>query len=235
MTITTMAEDALYHLMSWMSPAYPVGAFAHSSGLEWAVDAGWVTNRAELENWLRTVLESGAGWNDAALFAAAHRAAMARDRATLGQIAELAAALYPSSERRVESLSQGGAFRRAAAATMPVGAFQLLDEVDEEETAYPIAVAVLAAGQHIVPAVALTAYLHGYSANLVSAGQRLIPLGQTDAQATMLALKPIVLDVVERAVALPPGDPFRFLGSAAILADAASMWHETQYTRLFRT
>jgi len=221
MAMPTMAtEEALYDLMSWLSPAYPVGAFAHSSGLEWAVAAGWVTSRAALEEWLETLLECGAGWSDAVLLSAAHHAVTARDRRKLADVAELAAAAHPSQERRVEALSQGEAFRCIAAATLPESATALLDGVPEGTLAYSVAVGSVAAAQGI---------------DLASALQRLIPLGQTDGQVAILALKPLVLATVERALALEDGDPFDRLGSAAILADCATIWHETQYTRLFRT
>jgi urease accessory protein len=231
----TIAEEALFHLMSLLSPAYPVGAFAHSSGLEWAVAADWVTGRAALEDWLRVVIGEGAGWNDAVLLSAAHRASALGDRRGLAAVGELAAAAHPALERRIEALSQGEAFRRIAVATLPAGATALLHEVPEGTLAYPVAVGIVAAGQGIALALTLTGYLHALLGNLVSAGQRLIPLGQTDGQAAILALKPVVLEVVQRVLTLPAGDPFDHLGSAAILADFASIRHETQYTRLFRT
>jgi urease accessory protein len=234
-THMTTSDVGLYQLLSWLSPAYPVGAFTHSSGLEWAIGAGWVTSRVELEDWLTAVLERGAGWNDAVLFTAAYRAAVARDRAALGAVAELAAAAQPSLERRIESLSQGEAFRRIAGATVPGAPLSLLDGVAEGELGYPIAVATLAAVEGIGAAAALTAYLHGFVANLVSAGQRLIPLGQTDGQRAIATLRSAVLTIVALATALPDGDPFPHLGSATWSADVASMLHETQYTRLFRT
>lgn len=234
-TPMTTSETALYQLLSWLSPAYPVGAFTHSSGLEWAVSAGWVTTRSALEDWLEAILARGAGWNDAVLFTAAYRAAAARDRGTLRAVAELAAAAQPSLERRVETLSQGEAFRRIAGTTVPGAPLALLDDVPEGELGYPVAVATLAAREGIDLAAALTAYLHGLVANLVSAGQRLIPLGQTDGQLAIARLRPAVLAVVARATLVPDGDPFRNLGGAAWCADIASMRHETQYTRLFRT
>jgi urease accessory protein len=169
------------------------------------------------------------------LFTAAHRAASTGDRTTLGNVSELAAAAQPASERRIETLAQGEAFRRIATASIPGEPFALLATIPESETPYPIAVATLAAVEGIALAPALTAYLHSFVANLVSAGQRLIPLGQTDAQLALATLRPIALATVARATALPDGDPFPFLGSATWFADLASMRHETQYTRLFRT
>lgn len=234
-TRMTTSDTALYQLLSWLSPTYPVGAFTHSGGLEWAIASGWVTTRPELEDWLDTVLAHGTGWNDAVLFAAAYRAARTGDRATLRAVAELAAAAAPSFERRIETVSQGEAFRRIAVATVPGVALKLLDDVPDGELGYSVAVATLAAAEGVDLSAALTAYLHGFVANLVSAGQRLIPLGQTDGQLAIATLRPAVLAVVARATMLPDGDPFHCLGSATWSADMASMLHETQYTRLFRT
>jgi urease accessory protein len=228
-------DGALYHLLTWLSPSYPVGAFAHSSGIEWAVEAGWITDRASLEAWLDAVLTEGAGWNDAVLFAYAYRAATAGDRPALGAMAELAGAVHPAAERRLESLAQGEAFRRIALATVPEAQAAAIAHCTGDDLAYPIAVASLAAGHAIALQAALTAYLHALIANLVSAAQRLVPLGQTDGQKAILALALMVAKTVQRAAALPPGDPFPFLGSATWMADLAAMAHETQYTRLFRT
>ncbi|MGE5146524.1 MAG: urease accessory protein UreF [Candidatus Eiseniibacteriota bacterium] len=228
-------ENALYHLLTWLSPSYPVGAFAHSSGVEWAVEAGWIADRTSLEAWLDAVLTAGAAWNDSVLFVHAYRAALAGDHAALAEVAELAAAAHPALERRLESLAQGDAFRRIALATALEPQATALVNCPDDGLAYPVAVASLAAGHAIALQAALTAYLHAFVANLVSAAQRLVPLGQTDGQKTILALAPIVAQAVKRAVALPPGDPFAFLGSATWMADLASMAHETQYTRLFRT
>jgi urease accessory protein len=234
---TSMSTDeaALYHLLTWLSPSYPVGAFAHSSGIEWAVEAGWITDRASLETWLDAVLTQGAAWNDSVLFVHAYRAALADDHATLEDVAALAAAAHPAAERRLESLAQGVAFRRIALATVPETQAAALANCGDDDRAYPIAVASLAAGHAIAPQAALTAYLHALIANLVSAAQRLVPLGQTDGQKAILALAPVVAKTVQRTAALPPGDPFLFLGSATWMADLAAMAHETQYTRLFRT
>jgi len=238
MTITTITimsiimDDTLYHLMSWLSPSYPVGAFSHSGGLEWAVEAGWVRDRAATLGWIETLLGHGALWNDAALFTHAHRAAVTDDGDRLRGIAALAAAAHPSAERRLESLAQGAAFRRIACASAAhAGALDALGD----DVAYPVAVAALAAGHGIALGPALTAYLHAACANLVSAAQRLVPLGQTDAQIVMTRLREPVAAAVGRAAALPEDEPFRALGGATLLADLASMLHETQYTRLFRT
>ena len=230
-----MNEGLLYALLTWMSPAWPVGAFSHSSGLEWAVEAGLVVDRASAEAWLEDFIRQGGGWTDAVMFVCAFRAVEWSEPAALAEAAELSLALLTSHERRLESTAQGAAFRRIARSTAAIPALALLDGIPDEELAYPIVVACLTAG-HGAPLVwALTAYLHGVVANLSSAAQRLIPLGQTDGQRVIAALRERVAAVVARAVELEVQDPFEALGAAAFVADIASMAHETQYTRLFRT
>lgn len=231
-TGTPMESDALYRLMTWLSPSYPVGAFCHSSGLEWAVEARWVSDRDSTRSWVETWLEHGSGWNDAVLFVHAHRAAVLQSRDRLKTVSALAAAAHPSAERRLEQLSQGAAFRRIA---IESGAAPNFFFAPDGEVAYPVAVAVMAAGHGIGLKPALTAFLHGAAGNLVSAAQRLVPLGQKDAQIIVEGLRPAVLAAAERAAALDDGDPFEALGGASLLADLASILHETQYTRLFRT
>jgi urease accessory protein len=230
-----MADTTLYRLMAWFSPSYPVGAFSHSSGLERANEAGWVTDRSGLVAWIEDALVSGAGWNDAVLFIHAHRAAAAGDDDRLAEVADLATALAASRERQVETLAQGTAFLTISRAAWPVPGLERLVARVGESVAYPVAVAACAAGHGIVLAPSLTAFLHAVAANLVSAAQRLVPLGQTDGQRAIAALMPAVEATAARAAALPDGDPFSHCGGLAVAADIASMQHETQYTRLFRT
>lgn len=230
-----MSERSLYRLMTWLSPAFPTGSFAHSSGLEWAIAEGFAANRSELESWLEDFLAAGGGRNDAVLFIRAWHLAARRDRESLSTLAELAAALHPSRERWFEAVAQGAAFRRIALSTAPCFALDMLTPIPDEELCYPVVVAVLAAGHAITPGTALTGYLHAVIGNLVSAAQRLIPLGQTDGQGVIAALEPAVHRLAQWALTLPGGDPFEQIGSATLMADFASLAHETQYTRLFRT
>ena len=231
-TGTHMEGDALYRLMTWLSPAYPIGAFCHSSGLEWAVEAQWVTGRASTQSWVEAWLDHGSGWNDIVLFTYAYRAAAAQSRERLDAVAALAEVTHPSAERRLEQLSQGAAFRRMALDSGAAPAF-FVSAVGE--MSYPVVVAAMAAGHAIDFSSALTAIIHAAAGNLVSAAQRLVPLGQTDAQIIFEGLRPAVAATVARAAALEDGDPFDALGGASLLADLASILHETQYTRLFRT
>ena len=222
---------ALYRLMAWLSPAYPVGAFSYSSGIEWAVEAGDIKDAATLQAWLGVMLRDGSGFCDAVLFAHAHRAAAAEDDKALRAVAELAAAFAPSKERHLETTAQGNAFIEATRAAWPCAALDRLKRVWDGAVAYPVAVAVAAAGHGVALEPALAAFLQAVAANLVSAGVRLIPLGQTDGQRVLAALEPLVAASAQRATGVALDD----IGSAAFRADLATARHETQYTRLFRS
>jgi urease accessory protein len=224
-------EAALYRLMAWLSPAYPVGAFSYSSGIEWAAESGDITNAESFRRWLGVIIESGSAFCDAALFVHAHRAAAADDWDALRVVAELAAAFVPSKERHLETTAQGRAFIEATRAAWPCVALDRLVETWQGPLAYPVAVGVTAAGHGIAVEPALSAYLHAVTANLISAGVRLVPLGQTEGQRLLAAHELVVAATAARALATPLDQ----IGSAAFRADIASMRHETQYTRLFRS
>jgi len=217
--------------MAWLSPAYPVGAFSYSGGIEWAVEAGDIADAETLRRWLAVVLGEGGAFCDAVFFVHAHRAIEANDDTALRVVAELAAAFAPSRERHLETTAQGRAFIEATRAAWPCAALEALAAAWDGPIAYPVAVGVAAAGHGIAVASALNAYLHAVTANLISAGVRLIPLGQTDGQRLLAALEPIVTATATRALTTKLDD----VGSAAFRADIASMRHETQYTRLFRS
>jgi urease accessory protein len=225
------SAPALYRLMAWLSPAFPVGAFSYSGGLEWALEAGDVADARTLQGWLTVVATEGGGFCDAVFFAQAHRAAAAGDDILLREVAELAAALSPSKERHLETTSQGRAFVEAGRAAWPCAALDRLAARWDGPVAYPVAVAVTAAGHGVPLAPALHAYLHAATANLISAGVRLIPLGQTDGQRVLAGLEATIEAAAARALAARLDD----VGGAAFRADLASMRHETQYTRLFRS
>ena len=217
--------------MTWLSPSFPVGSFSYSSGIEWAVDAGDVNDAATLKAWLSAMLLDGQGFCDAVLLAHAWRASTANDDRALAEVAELAAALAPSRERHLETTAQGRAFIDIASAAWNCPALDRLKRIWSGPFAYPIAVGTAAAGHGIRLDLTLHAFLHAQAANWISAGVRLIPLGQTHSQQVLAALEPVVVAVAGRAIDAPLDQ----LGSATFRADLASMHHETQYTRLFRT
>lgn len=226
-----LPATGLYRLMAWLSPSFPVGAFAWSSGLEWAVEAGDVRDAAGLRGWLSVMVAEGGLFCDAALFVHAHWAVTQGDAAHLAATAELALALAPSRERFLETATQGKAFVAAVRSAWRCAALDRLPVLPDGEVAYPVAVAVAAAGHGIPLAPALHAFSHALVANLISAGVRLVPLGQTDGQRVLAALEPVVAAAAARAQATPLDG----IGSAAFRADLAAMRHETQYTRLFRS
>ena len=222
---------ALYRLMAWLSPSYPVGAFSYSGSLEWAVEAGDIRDAGMLARWLAAMIHDGSGYGDAVLFAHAHRATVTGDDAALAAVAELAAAFTASRERFLETTAQGRAFFDTTRAAWPCAALERLAAAWTGPLAYPVAVAVASGGHGIAVEPALAAYLQAVAANLVSAGLRLVPLGQTDGQRVIAELEPLIAATVERALACPLEE----IGGASFRADIAGMRHEIQYTRLFRS
>ena len=221
----------LMRLLAWLSPAFPTGAFSYSHGLEQSVADGLVTNRETLVPWVQTVIRNGTGRIDATLFVAAHKAASAGDRAALLDVAELAAAHHATAELALESTAQGAAFLTAVQAAWPCGAVAALATAWDGPLALPVAVGVAAAGHGLAVQAALTGYLHAIAANLIGAGVRLIPLGQTDGLLALAALEAPIFQAVDAAIDRPLAD----LGGASPLVDWASAAHENLYARLFRS
>jgi urease accessory protein len=244
-------DPTLYRLLAWSSPGYPTGAFSYSHGLEWAVETGDVKNLQGLLDYVTAVLSRGGGWVDAVLFAHAWHAARAESAAppitsatslagaplpaaNLDTLTQLAAAFRGSSETALESRQQGGAFLDVTRKAWPhpiLEAFAIRQAQAGTPVAHCIAVAVACAAHEIALAPALDSYIHAVAANLVSAGARLIPLGQTQAQIAIAQLAPVITDIAERAQATNLDD----LGTAAPAIELCSLRHETQYTRLFRS
>jgi urease accessory protein len=222
---------ALYRLMTWLSPSFPVGAFSYSSGIEWAVEAGDITDAASLRDWLAAMLSEGPGFCDAVLLAQAHRAASAQDEAGLREIAELAAAFVPSRERQLETSTQGRAFIEIARSAWACEGLDGMVAACTGPVIYPIAVGLVSAAHAIPVAPTVHAFLHAVVSNWISAGARLVPLGQTESQRILASLEADVVSTAKRALAASLDD----LGSATFRADLASLRHETQYTRLFRS
>lgn len=230
-TITTIDGAALYRLLAWLSPAYPIGAYTYSHGLETAVEDGAVKERAGLVEYISTVLRAGAGRVDGALLAAAHRAAEADDDAALDEIAWLAAAWRGTAETALETMAQGTAFTSVTQSAWPDARFTALAARHPRALAHPVAFGAAAAWQGISLRPALAGWLAAFAANLVSAGVRLAPLGQTDGQIATASLHGEVEAAADAAMDADLDD----LGSAAPMLDLLSMRHETQYTRLFRS
>lgn len=217
-TIITTEGTSVARLLTWLSPAFPTGGFAYSHGIEWAVEAGDIRDGETLREWLSDLLTLGAVRSDAILLRQA-----CRPVADFVALAELAAACAPARERQAETLNQGAAFVRAAAAW---GCPVLPDPV-----AYPIAVGAMAGAHGIAEEDACVAFLQAVTANLISAAVRLVPLGQSTGLAVLAALEPVILGVAAETRSATLDD----LGGAVFRSDIAAMRHETQYTRLFRS
>jgi urease accessory protein len=208
-----------------------VGAFSYSSGIEWAVETGDVTDAGSLRDWLASMLTDGSGFCDGVFLAQAHRAAASHDETALREIAELASAYVPSRERQLETSTQGRAFIEIARAAWASEGLDGLVSACGGLIVYPVAVGIVSAAHKIPLAPAMHAFLHALVSNWISAGSRLVPLGQTDSQRVLAALEPIVAATAARAQQATSDD----LGGATFRADLASLRHETQYTRLFRS
>ncbi len=225
----TLAAPELLKLMTFLSPAFPVGAFSYSHGLEFLIDNGEIRSSDALASWVTDLLQRGSLWNDAVLFTEAHRATRLCADDDLLSVAELAEALATSRERRLETTAQGRAFLDAIGVAWPSATLEALSKTGG--AAYPVAVGAAAAAHDIALEAALPAYLNAFVANLVSVGVRLVPLGQSAGLNVLASLHPLIVTTARRAEKSTLDD----LGSATIRADIASMRHETQYSRVFRT
>lgn len=223
-----------YLLMAWLSPGFPVGGYTYSHGIEYAVEAGLVHDRATLTLWVEAIVGHGAGLIDAGLLIAAATAVRADDRGAFRGIAERAQAWRASAETAIESAQQGKAFLDAVAAGWPDArrdAYAGELATNGIAPAYAVAVGLAAACADIADDLVAAAYLQAFAACLVSAGVRLIPLGQSDGVRALAALQ----DTVTATAALARTRELDDLGASALLTEWASMRHERQYTRLFRS
>ncbi|WP_331374974.1 urease accessory protein UreF [Sinorhizobium chiapasense] len=216
--------QALLRLVTWLSPAFPVGSFAYSGGLEQAVHDGLVTGAEELRLWLETLLTRGAMWNDALLLAESYEGH--DDPQRLKAASELAEAMAGSSERHMETVLQGEAFL-AAARSWPSAVFESLEPV----AAYPVAVGAVAGAHRTGLRPALAAYLGAAASNAVSAAIRCGVIGQRGGVGVLAGLESTIAAVADRAAPASLDE----LGSATIMADISSLRHETLHTRLFRS
>jgi urease accessory protein len=221
---------ALLRLQSWLSPTFPNGAYSYSHGLEWAVEAGLVSDRESLVDWLGADLCHGTARNEAIFFSEAYRCAIEDDPTRLMILAELAAASRGTSEFSLESSQQATACLSMLRHVWPDRILETLCEFQSQ----PVVAVILgarSAREEIPHCLALPAFLQSYAANLVNAGVRLIPLGQTAGQLAIAELESAVLLASQQGCRATLDD----LGSAGFTVELSSIAHETQYTRLFRS
>ena len=225
-TIMMATADELLRLVrlsTWLSPAFPIGGFAYSHGLEWGVEGGDISDEAMLRGWVADVLSHGTGRSDAILLRHAHSAQPDH----LPALCELGIALTFGRERRLETCAQGAAFVRGG---IVWGGPRIIALADTQAP-YPVAVGALAADHGIEADLAAAAYLQAFASSLVSAAVRLIPLGQTAGLKVVAALEPVIVQITERT----RNAGLEEVGGACFRSDIAALRHETQHTRLFRT
>jgi urease accessory protein len=230
----SLAPWALLRLQSWLSPAFPIGSYSYSHGLEQAVEVGYVHDLVSLLEWLEADVRYGSVRNEAIFFSEAWNSARNCERARLLEVAQVAAAYRGTAEFALESSQQGAASLTVLRRVWPDPLLDWLAEALSEREIPPALAVVIgarSARQGIPLRFALPAFLHSYVGNLVTAAVRLIPLGQTAGQLAVAKLEPEVLAASAQAEEGTLAD----LGSAAFVLDQVSMTHETQYTRLFRS
>jgi urease accessory protein len=227
-------SQQLLRLMTWLSPSFPIGGYSFSHALETAIEEGLVFDFATLSGWLRSDLAHGSGRVDAIFMAAAWRAVNDNNMSGLADAAALAAAMRGTAEFNLESATQGAAFMTTVSKVWGNPVFdQARDSLKGIDVAVvlPIAVGLACAASDIPLRPSITTYLHAWSANLVSAAVRAVPLGQTDGQRVTAALE----QDIETTASLALGSDLEDVGSATLMIDILSMHHETQYTRIFRS
>jgi urease accessory protein len=229
---TLEATEAKDHviLSTWMSPAFPIGQFAYSHGLETVIVSGAIRDEASLAGWVGGLIEHGSGWCDAVFLAEAWQATSEGDFGRLAEASALALAFAPSAERLLETRSLGAAFLNAVSAGWPhtkVDGFASIDPAP----AYPIALGVAAAAHELPSDLVMASFLNSFAANLISVAVRLVPLGQTSGLQVLGQLQSLILETAERAAKSTLDD----LGSAAIQSDIVAMRHETLQSRIFRS
>jgi urease accessory protein len=210
----TIDSAELLLLLNWMSPTFPIGSFAYSHGLEQAIADGRITTQDDVEAWISELLKNGSGWNDAVLFAQCWQY----------NPNELALAFAGSAERFSETTQLGRNFNLAVAVWTG-------EELHKVVMAYPVAAGLACCKMGIDPAAALSAFLQGFCAAMVSVVVRLMPLGQTSGLRVLRTLAPLISETVDRALSASLDD----LGTHCIAAEIASMKHETLEPRIFRT
>lgn len=218
---------ATLRLLAWLSPAFPTGGYAYSHGIEWAIEAGDISDEETLFAWLSDVLRHGSGRTDAILVRHAHRAG--GDIATLAGLVEMALAVQPGRERRAEAIGQGNAFAAAARAWDTALLRTLADAAGD--LPYSIAVGAMAGISSIDEDLTAGAVLQAFAANLISAAVRLVPLGQTTGLAVLARLEPVIAALIRETSSAALDD----IGGFCFRSDIASLRHENQNTRLFRS
>ena len=220
-----LADLRLFQLVS---PTLPIGGFTYSQGLEWAVEAKWVRDEADLAQWLQGMLEFGVAALELPVLLRLQRAFQAGEAGIARHWCQFLIASRETEELRREERQRGAALARLLPALEVVTPAGMEDIV----AASQLAGIALASGQWgIDPAKSCAGYCWSWMENAVTAGVKLIPLGQTQGQKILFRLGSQVPAAVARSLWL--GD--EEVGSCTPALAIASSCHERQYTRLFRS
>ena len=207
----------ILRLTQWLSPSFPVSAYAYSHGLEAAIARGDIRGANDLEAWITSVLEAGAGRNDAILLGLAHG-----DEMAFGALCDLAEALAGARERLEETRAQGHAFALTLTA---------IEDTPLDPAPYPVAIGIAARRLSLPRKEVIKLYLHAFASNLVSVAVRFVPLGQSEGQMVLSRLHEVIAQVAIDAAVAGVDD----LGGCVFGADLAAMEHEDMEVRIFRT
>lgn len=218
----------LLRLMHLVSPSLPVGAFAYSQGIEWAAEAGWIRTADDLEAWLGDQLRNCLRVLDLPLLARLHVSASAGDRDAMGRWIDWLLASRETSELRAEEANRGRALADLLVAWDLLGALEWKQLLMRSQAA---GFAFAAVSWNIPVTDCTLGYAWNWLENLVLAGVKIVPLGQTQGQQVLQQLIEHIPAAVDEALSLADDE----IGAASPALAIASSAHETQYTRLFRS
>ena len=228
MTALPIAGTALPQLLRLASPMLPVGAYAYSQGMEWAVDVGTIGDEASALAWITDLLSFNIGTLEAPVWRRLYRAWQEGDVGSARNWNERFIAIRETAEFRAETLQMGGALKAVLDATREIDT-GLLDQI--ESPAFPTAFSFAAHGLGVPLREGLTGYLWAWAENQVSAAMKLVPLGQSSGQRILVKLIALLPAIADNALGMQEDGLSNFSPGLAI----ASSRHETQYTRLFRS
>jgi urease accessory protein len=228
MSALPIAGTALPQLLRLASPMLPVGAYAYSQGMEWAVEEGAIADEGSALAWIADLLRLNVGTLEAPVWRRLYRAWQERDVGAASGWNERFIAIRETAEFRAETLQMGGALKAVLDATREIDT-GLLDQI--EAPAFPTAFSFAAHGLGVPLREGLTGYLWAWGENQVSAAMKLVPLGQSSGQRILVKLIALLPEITDNALGMQEDSLSNFSPALAI----ASSRHETQYTRLFRS
>lgn len=227
---TPMSDDRLAGLRLWqlISPTLPVGAYAYSAGLEYAVEGGWIANEANASDWIGGQLENGLAYVDVPLMGRLYAAWDASDLDGARYWNAYLAASRETDELLAEDRHLGAALLKVLEELGACGPDQWRAR---EPATFAAAFALAAVVWRIGLEAAAEGYLWAWLENQVAAAIKLIPLGQSAGQRLLFELAARIPAVADAGLARTEAD----IGNSSPGVAHASSLHETQYSRLFRS